>query len=175
MKTFIQALRLAAMAHAGQFRKDGITPYINHPIEVVRILSDSNICNEDILSAAILHDVIEDTRFEYCDLQEDFGSTIANIVYDCTDDKSLPKEERKRLQVIHASKISYEARLVKLADKIANMTDILLDPPIGWSKERRLDYFEWAKEVVDAGLHGDCEELDCMFNTCYDLKKYLLT
>ena len=175
MKTFITALSTAAMAHAEQFRKDGITPYINHPIEVVRILCDSNIYNEDILSAAILHDIIEDTKFEYCDLQEDFGSTIANIVYECTDDKTLPKEERKRLQVVNASKISYEARIVKLADKIANMTDILLDPPIGWSKERRLEYFNWANEVVDAGLHGDCDELDFMFNQCYDLKKYLLT
>lgn len=175
MKTFIEALSTAAMAHAGQFRKDGITPYINHPIEVVRILCDSNIYNEDILSAAILHDIIEDTKFEYCDLQKDFGSTIANIVYECTDDKTLPKEERKRLQVVNASKLSYEARIVKLADKIANMTDILLDPPIGWSKERRLEYFNWANEVVDAGLHGDCDELDFMFNQCYDLKKYLLT
>jgi guanosine-3',5'-bis(diphosphate) 3'-pyrophosphohydrolase len=74
---------------------------------------------------------------------------VAGVVAEVTDDKSLPKARRKRLQVEHAAKASGRAKLVKLADKICNLEDILESPPADWTVERKREYFDWAKEVVD--------------------------
>lgn len=174
MNILLIALRTASIAHKFQLRKDNQTPFINHPIQVAELISDvGGIKNEDILSAAILHDIIEDTPTSYNEVKQIFGAKIADIVKECSDDKSLPKAERKRLQIINVSKKSYEAKIVKLADKIANMTDILVNTPTDWDKERKLAYFEWAKEVVDAGLRGINDDLEALFETTYLQKEWL--
>jgi guanosine-3',5'-bis(diphosphate) 3'-pyrophosphohydrolase len=71
-------------------------------------------------------------------------------VVEMTDDKSLPKAERKRLQIEHAPKMSLRAQTIKLADKISNLRAILSSPPADWDYERKRQYFEWGKRVVDA-------------------------
>lgn len=86
-----------------------------------------------------------------------------------TDDKSLPKAERKRLQVEHAATISRRAKLVKLADKIANLRDIASSPPADWSITRKQEYFDWARSVVD-GLRGVHPELERVFDEAYKLR-----
>mgnify|MGYP000328966582 CR=1 FL=1 len=174
MNKFLKALRTASIAHKFQKRKDGHTPFINHPIQVAELISSvGGIQNEIILSAAILHDIIEDTPTSYEEVKNVFGKIIADIVMECSDDKSLPKEERKRLQTVNVSKKSYAAKIVKLADKIANMNDIIINPPNDWDKERKLEYFYWAKEVVDAGLRGINPSLEAMFNDVYFQKEWI--
>ena len=100
--------------------------------------------------AAVLHDTVEDTMTTEQELVRHFGKEVADIVIEVTDDKALPKAERKRLQVAHAPHISRRARLVKLADKICNLRDITMSPPADWSVERKREYFDWGKAVVEA-------------------------
>ena len=138
--------------HRTQRRKDeDASPYINHPIALMSVLCvEAHVCHPIILSAAALHDTIEDTETTGAELEREFGSAIASIVSEMTDDKSLPRAARKRLQIEHAPHMSWEGALVKLADKICNLRDVAAYPPAGWSLERQREYFEWAKAVVDA-------------------------
>ena len=149
---FVKALAFASRKHIDQRRKDAnASRYINHPIALVSILAvEAGIDDVDVLYAALLHDVLEDTTTTAAELVETFGDTIAGIVIEVTDDKSLAKEERKQLQIEHAPRLSPAAQLVKVADKIANLRDIANNPPADWPLARRLEYFDWAKAVVDA-------------------------
>jgi guanosine-3',5'-bis(diphosphate) 3'-pyrophosphohydrolase len=162
------ALQFAAQKHRDQRRKDPeASPYINHPITLANILwNEAGVEEPAVVCAALLHDTVEDTETTHAELVERFGAKIAAIVMEVTDDKSLPKAERKRLQVEHASGLSREAKLVKLADKISNVRDVASAPPTGWPLERRREYFDWAKEVVD-GLRGVDPRLEALFDQAY--------
>jgi guanosine-3',5'-bis(diphosphate) 3'-pyrophosphohydrolase len=152
-----------------QRRKDAdASPYINHPLALAHILSgEGEITEPDVLVAALLHDTIEDTETSAEELEREFGPNVASIVSEVTDDKSLPKAERKRLQISKAASKSREAKLVKLADKISNLRDIAAAPPHDWPVERREAYFHWAKEVVD-GLRGVNPVLEAIFDQAYE-------
>ena len=165
MNHVIRAISFAADKHRNQRRKDiEASPYINHPIALANILAnEAGIEDEKVLVAAILHDTIEDTDTTADELQRTFGPEVAAIVLEVTDDKSLPKAERKRLQIVHAGEISQRAKLVKLADKICNLRDIAHSPPAGWPLERQRAYFDWARAVVD-GLRGVHPELERLFD-----------
>jgi guanosine-3',5'-bis(diphosphate) 3'-pyrophosphohydrolase len=156
----IRAVEFAARKHRMQRRKDSdASPYINHPIALMHVLCiDGGINDPLILAAAALHDTIEDTETTEEELRTTFGEEITQIVVEMTDDKSLPKGERKRLQIEHAHRMSTEGALIKLADKICNLGDVAATPPLGWSLERQVEYFDWAKAVVD-GLPRVSEEL----------------
>src|SRR5262245_31071862 len=147
----IRAVEFAAQKHRMQRRKDSdASPYINHPIALMHVLCiDGGITEPAILAAAALHDTIEDTETTEKEFRTIFGDEIASLVLEMTDDKSLPKTERKRQQIEHAQHMSREAALVKLADKICNLRDVTANPPANWSLARRIDYFDWAKAVVD--------------------------
>jgi len=162
---FIQAVAFAAEKHKNQRRKNAdASPYINHPIELADLLAnDGGIVNTDVLCAAVLHDTIEDTDTTAEELREIFGPRITGIVMEVTDDKSLPRDVRKQLQVEHAPGSSHEAKLVKLADKICNLRDMIDKPPAGWSVQRRLDYFEWAARVI-SGIRGTNSKLEKIFD-----------
>ena len=151
----LKALSFAADKHRFQRRKDTEeTPYINHPIRVaLTLIETGGETNIDLLMAAVLHDTIEDTHTTPAELGELFGTTVLNIVLEVTDDKNLSKEERKKLQVLHASHKSLLAKKLKLADKICNVYDILHHPPGNWSTERKLNYLTWAENVL-TGLKG---------------------
>lgn len=168
MKQLIAAIAFAAEKHRNQRRKDEeSSPYINHPIALANLLAnEAGIDDLRVLLAAVLHDTIEDTETTVQELVRNFGQEVADIVLEVTDDKSLPKAERKRLQVDHAAGISRRAKLVKLADKICNLRDIGSSPPAGWSVERKRDYFDWAKAVVD-GLRGAHPGLEHLFDAAY--------
>ena len=119
-----KAIRLAATQHDGQHRKDGITPFIIHPIEVAVIVSEYTN-DEDIISSALLHDVLEDTQgCSYIKLVEDFGSKVTDIVQSLTDeplpDLSWNEKHTKYLEDLKNS--SDEAVLVCLADKYSNVS-----------------------------------------------------
>ncbi|TPX36526.1 hypothetical protein SmJEL517_g01379 [Synchytrium microbalum] len=152
--TILKAVNFAAIKHRDQRRKDlEKTPYINHPIGVANILYlEGSVTDVVILQAAILHDTVEDTETTFEELEAEFGPEVCSVVKECTDDKSLPKEERKRLQVVNAPHKSLRAKQVKMADKIYNLRDLERCTPEGWSAERVSEYFKWAKKVTD-GLY----------------------
>jgi guanosine-3',5'-bis(diphosphate) 3'-pyrophosphohydrolase len=166
---FVRALGFASRKHSQQRRKDAdASPYINHPIALVSILAlEAGINDRDTLCAALLHDTIEDTDTSVEELVETFGAEVAALVQEVTDDKRLPKEERKQLQIEHAIHLSSKARLVKLADKIANLRDMADSPPAGWSLARRQEYFDWAKQVVER-IADPPAELLALFKASYD-------
>src|SRR5262252_1628928 len=94
----LAALRFAAERHRTQTRKDGETPYVNHLIDVAELLARvGGVRERDVLVAAILHDTVEDTGTKPDELAAEFGARVAGIVVEVSDDKSLPKQERKRL------------------------------------------------------------------------------
>ena len=148
----LEALAFAAERHRDQRRKDvDASPYINHPIAVAHLLaSEAGIDDIVVLQAAVLHDTLEDTATTFAELVERFGPRVAGVVLEVTDDPALPRAQRKAQQVQRAATRSPEAALVKLADKTANLRDIASTPPPEWSAERRREYFDWAKQVVDA-------------------------
>lgn len=164
----LDAAAFAADKHRNQRRKDkGASPYINHPIGLAALLAnEGGISDARVLAAALLHDTVEDTETTAAELEERFGTAIKDIVLEVTDDKRLPKAERKQLQVQHAPHITLEAKLVKLADKISNLRDILASPPADWPAARKREYFEWANDVVN-GLRGTNPALEAIFDELY--------
>jgi len=146
-----EALAFAAHKHRAQRRKDvEASPYINHPIALARTLAvEGGIGDTKTLIAAVLHDTVEDTDTTFEEIRAMFGAKVADVVREVTDDKTLEKADRKRLQIEHAPHMSKRAALVKLADKTSNLRDVATSPPRGWSLERKREYFDWAKAVVD--------------------------
>jgi GTP diphosphokinase / guanosine-3',5'-bis(diphosphate) 3'-diphosphatase len=165
LSKLLQAASFAAKKHRYQKRKgDDAEPYVNHPLEVANLLATVGKVNDfDILIAAVLHDTVEDTETTAEELTGLFGETVCGYVMEVTDDKSLPKEERKLKQIEHAPHISGGAKQVKLADKISNITDVMNNPPAGWSKQRRIEYINWGEKVV-AGLRGVNSDLEKYFD-----------
>jgi guanosine-3',5'-bis(diphosphate) 3'-pyrophosphohydrolase len=161
----LKTIAFAAEKHKNQRRKDvEASPYINHPIALAHLLAESGgIANSDVLCAALLHDTVEDTQTSQAELIEHFGVKIASIVMEVTDDKTLSKDERKQKQIDSAPHISIEAKLVKLADKICNLRDIIAAPPKGWSLERRQEYVQWCQKVV-RGMKGTNHNLEKIFD-----------
>ncbi|WP_027817672.1 HD domain-containing protein [Paraburkholderia bannensis] len=168
MNSLIQAAAFAAEKHRNQRRKDAhASPYINHPIALANVLAnEGDVDDEAVLIAALLHDTIEDTQTTAAEIETQFGREVAQIVQEVTDDKRLLKAERKRLQIEHAAHISPQAKLVKLADKIANLRDIANSPPADWSLERKREYFTWSKAVVDQ-LRGVHPQLEAIFDQAW--------
>jgi (p)ppGpp synthase/HD superfamily hydrolase len=149
----MKAADRAAHWHVGQRRKGAAQePYINHLIEVARLVAEATGGKDpNLVVAALLHDAVEDQPVSRATVAEEFGEDVASLVLEVTDDKSLPKQERKRRQVEHAPALSPRAALLKLADKTSNLTALAVSPPADWKRARRLDYVQWGRDVV-AGL-----------------------
>jgi GTP diphosphokinase / guanosine-3',5'-bis(diphosphate) 3'-diphosphatase len=176
LELLLKALAFAARKHRDQRRKDPEeSPYINHPIALADVLvNEGGVSDVEVLCAALLHDTVEDTATTHEELAHAFGARVARIVAEVTDDKALSKAERKRLQIEHAVRLSPEAKLVKLADKICNLRDVAERPPASWDLARRREYFDWAKRVVD-GLRGatsaEMRRLEAAFDAAYGMRK----
>jgi guanosine-3',5'-bis(diphosphate) 3'-pyrophosphohydrolase len=168
MDQFLEVLAFSAHKHRAQRRKDRhASAYINHPIALAKVLhNEGGISDPATLCAAMLHDTIEDTETTRSELARAFGAEIAGVVMEVTDNKRLRKHTRKRLQIEHAPHLSRRAKLVKLADKICNLRDLRDHPPVGWSRARKRQYFDWAKQVVD-GLRGVHPGLERAFDREY--------
>ena len=149
MNLVLKATQFAALKHRNQQRKDGKTPYIIHPISVAMILAEiGGIDDPEILSAALLHDTIEDTNTSAKELDKEFGSTVRKIVEEVTDNKKLTFSKRKQLQIEKAPFLSKDATLVKIADKISNVSDVIKSPPPDWDQSRCDNYIDWAEAVI---------------------------
>ncbi len=171
----LEAIRFSAEKHRNQRRKDSErSPYINHPIEVVQLLWEvGGVRDVDVLLAAILHDTIEDTDTRPEEISDRFGEDVLSFVLEVTDDKSLPKGERKRLQIVNAPHKSYGAKLIKLADKSCNVRNLITMPPKDWSLERRQEYLLWGEKVI-AGLRGTNAALEDYYDHELSSGKLLL-
>ena len=152
VQRILAAAKFAAEKHAAQKRKGAAAePYVNHLIEVAQLIaSSSEQLDANLVMAGFLHDTIEDTGTTAEELEQAFGSDIAALVVELTDDKSLPKEVRKELQVEEAPHKSVRAQVIKLADKISNLRSLLTSPPSNWNMQRKREYFAWAQRVVNA-------------------------
>lgn len=166
----LKALTFSAEKHRHQRQDDAAaSPYINHPIALVSLLSEHGVTDSETLCAGLLHDTLEDTDTTYAELKESFGRKISDIVQEVSDDKLLPFAERRRLQVAKAQVASKEAKLVKLADKTCNLRDIVNAPPVDWGINRQRDYFDWAKEVADS-IGNVNKGLEKAFEAAFELK-----
>jgi GTP diphosphokinase / guanosine-3',5'-bis(diphosphate) 3'-diphosphatase len=166
----LQAAQFAAFKHREQRRKGvGGSPYINHPLAVAGVLAlEGGVDDPDVLAAAILHDTIEDTNTTRAELERHFGPVVASIVAEVTDEQGQSRRLRKELQVARARRLSDQAKLVKLADKLSNLRDIVGRPP-DWDLKRKQEYFDWAKRVVD-GLRGVHPGLEAEFDRVHALR-----
>jgi guanosine-3',5'-bis(diphosphate) 3'-pyrophosphohydrolase len=165
MSSILAAIHFSADKHRNQRRKDAeSTPYINHPIEVAGLLwRIGNVRDISVIIAALLHDLIEDTKTTPDEIASRLGERVLSMVLEVTDDKRLPKSERKRLQIEHAPHLSDEAKQIKLGDKICNVRDIADSPPKDWDAQRRRDYLDWAEKVVE-GIRGCNPPLEAFYD-----------
>lgn len=161
----LKALRFSAEKHNDQRRRDSkSSPYINHPIQVAETLWRVGAVRDGaVLTASILHDTIEDTDATPDEIKREFGEEVLGLVLEVTDDKSLPKEVRKQLQIENSAKKTHKAKLIKLADKICNVYDMIHFPPSSWSLKRKQEYLLWSEKVIH-GVRGSNKELEA----CYD-------
>jgi guanosine-3',5'-bis(diphosphate) 3'-pyrophosphohydrolase len=161
----LRAFAFAAEKHRNHRRKDvNASPYINHLISAARILAEEGqVTDMDLIVAAILHDTIEDTETTYAELEAQFGTLVAEIVREVTDDTTLRKAARKQLQEQRAPNASSRAKQLMIADKISNILDIIHHPPSGWSLERRQEYIVWAGRVV-----AGCRDVNWRLDHAYD-------
>ncbi|MBF0368191.1 MAG: bifunctional (p)ppGpp synthetase/guanosine-3',5'-bis(diphosphate) 3'-pyrophosphohydrolase [Magnetococcales bacterium] len=161
LSLLLTGIRLASFWHRDQRRRDPFgTPYINHPLGVLDILhNEGGVTDTVTLLGGLLHDTIEDTDATAEELRDHFGEEVRDLVLEVSDDKSLPKLRRKQLQIETAFHKPLPAKLIKLADMIHNLRDLVAAPPQSWSLERRQGYVVWAQAVAVglAGAHGGLE------------------
>ncbi|XP_063978302.1 guanosine-3',5'-bis(diphosphate) 3'-pyrophosphohydrolase MESH1 [Diachasmimorpha longicaudata] len=168
LSLIIKCADFAAKKHKTQKRmnREG-TPYINHPLGVAKILTEEGDVHDPVvIISAILHDTVEDTETTFEEIEQEFGAEVKLVVSEVTDDKTLPKMERKQLQIDHSPHISHEAKLVKLADKIYNLRDLQAEVPIGWTAERAHEYFKWAEQVIN-GCRGTNARLEAILDEIF--------
>ncbi len=165
VQQFLRAAAFAARKHQHQRRKDEeASPYINHPLTVAALLAEAGGVTDPLtLMAAVLHDTLEDTETTPEELAATFGPAVRDLVQEVTDDKRLQKPERKRRQAMSASHLSGRAKLIRIADKIANAHDVIHHPPANWDLKRRREYLMWTAEVV-AGCRGINPQLEAAYD-----------
>ncbi|MEW6562277.1 MAG: HD domain-containing protein [Pseudomonadota bacterium] len=163
-----EALDYAAVKHVHQRRKGELAePYLNHVTEVARLIATATEGKDpNLVIAALLHDTMEDQGVGYDELCLRFGEDVANLVQEVTDDMSIPKPERKLLQQFNASLKSPRAKMLRIADKTSNLHSLLNSPPKHWDMERKREYFEWSRRVVE-GCRGVNAALETVFDAAY--------
>lgn len=175
LSTLLQAVVFAADKHRDQRRKgEEASPYINHPVEVAALIAGVGETDIDTLVAAVLHDVIEDTDTKPEEVEAAFGPEVLAIVLEVTEeknkepeDKEKERQERRDRQLAGAPSLSRPAKLIRIADKTANVRDILMRPPKGWSEERKAATTEWCRLIVDA-CRDASPELAAQFDNLLD-------
>lgn len=166
--TVLHAAFFASEKHRDQRRKNAArTPYINHPLEVAHLMALAGVTDVDVLCAGLLHDTVEDTCTTFDEIATEFGTRVAELVREVTDDKSLPKVERKKLQIEHAAHVSEGAKLIKLADKLSNLSSLLTSTPPSWSPAVVRGYAIWGLTVFQR-LRGTNLSLEAQLNSVFE-------
>jgi guanosine-3',5'-bis(diphosphate) 3'-pyrophosphohydrolase len=170
-----EAAELAARRHNGMARKGrGNEPYINHLAEVANLLAAATDgADAELVAAGWLHDAIEDTETTREELAQKFSARVTTLVVEVTDEMTLPKSERRRLQVVDAPKKSAGAKLIKIADKISNIRARILPEPTSEERGDLADYTAWAEQVV-RGCRGGNAWLDRTFDETVKLARSTL-
>jgi (p)ppGpp synthase/HD superfamily hydrolase len=165
LQRVLHAAEIAARWHVGQRRKgDAQEPYINHLLEVARLVGEATGGGDpELVVAALLHDAVEDCEISPETIAAEFGAQVCSLVMAVTDDKLLPKATRKQLQIDHASHAAPRVKLLKLADKTSNLRAMATSPPANWPVARRLEYVTWARDVA-AGMRGTHAGLEAAFD-----------
>ena len=163
--TVMRAADAAARWHVKQRRKGAAQePYVTHLLEVARLVAEATAgADVNLIAAALLHDAIEDQAITREEIASQFNDDVASLVVEVTDDKALPKAERKRLQIEHAPDLTPRAKILKFADKISNLRSLATSPPADWPMQRGIDYVTWTTEVVQ-GLRGASDLLEQEFD-----------
>jgi (p)ppGpp synthase/HD superfamily hydrolase len=169
LSAVLAAADQAAAWHRDHRRKGASQePYINHLLEVARLVAEATGGRDpDLVIAALLHDAIEDCGVTEAEIATRFGPDVAALVAAVTDDKALPKAERKRRQIQAAPAAPPRVALLKLADKVSNLRSMRTSPPANWPLERQREYIDWARAVV-AGLRGTPKELRAAFDAAVE-------
>jgi hypothetical protein len=173
LRRLTKALLFSAEAHRNQRRKGAAQePYLNHLIEVLDlVVQATGDTDMDMVIAALLHDVVEDTATTYEDVATSFGERVAEIVRENSDDMSLPKAERRRARIAAMALKSREARIIKMADVISNLRAIAVSPPAGWTAERKLGYLDGCRQLV-AAARGTEASIERIFDeTAADVER----
>ncbi|MDB9801209.1 HD domain-containing protein [Flavobacteriaceae bacterium] len=174
VKILLHAIDYAAEMHRNQRRKNVQKyPYINHPLRVAYRLSECGVSDINVLVGAILHDAVEDTDATLEDVKKLFGQSVCDLVEEVSDDKSLPKAERKRLQIEHIKNASDGAKLIKLSDKFHNLSSFMDGCPIGWSAIDVQGYFVWSMQVVK-GCKGVNKQLEAKLTNLFETGKFFI-
>jgi (p)ppGpp synthase/HD superfamily hydrolase len=149
----LEALDFAARHH----RENGADHFVNHLIDVATLLARSGVDDAEVLAAAVLHDVVEDTDATLDEVEHRFGTRVSALVASCFDDRSLPQAERQRIQLEGLRRASREAKAITLADHCSNALSL----PADWTPEKRRQYLAWSEAVVAAcaGTNPQLEEL----------------
>lgn len=171
----VYAARFAAEKHSGQVRQNSKTePYVNHALEVTSLIANvGKIADIEILIAGLLHDTLEDTNTTENELIKHFGAIVCGYVLEVTDHQSLPKDRQKELQIERSPYLSHGAKIVKLADKISNIRDVIESPAADWEMAHRREYVEWSVKVI-AGLRGENEFLETHFDELVSTARSML-
>jgi guanosine-3',5'-bis(diphosphate) 3'-pyrophosphohydrolase len=142
----LEALDFAAERHSAQRRKGpDAAPYVNHLIEVAMLVACvGQVDDVEVLIAAVLHDVLEDTPTTSAEVDQRFGSRVRGLVDALSEDKSLPRRQRRELMLAQLPSTDACVRIIKLADLSSNIKLL----PETWSDERKLEYLEWSEHAA---------------------------
>ena len=164
-----RALVFASRAHTNQRRKGAAQePYINHLIEVMDLVGrTTDAADVELMIAALMHDVLEDTPVTPAELTDAFGARVTAIVQECSDDMTLPKPERRAHRIASMPGKSPEARMVKTADVISNIRAMVISAPAGWTAEWKLHYLDGCRQLITAG-RGVNPALEAVFDQTHD-------
>ena len=144
-RRYAEAVLYSIHKHATQTRRDG-SPYIAHPLRVAESLrSIGGIEDMDVILAAVMHDLIEDTDCEWANIASRFGERVANLVAILSGDMRLPKLERRQGVLDQIRTAPDEAKAVRLADRLDNLTDMK-----GFSESRRQEYIRDSWKTLEA-------------------------
>lgn len=146
LSRLLQALDFAAERHSAQRRKGpDAAPYVNHLIEVAMLVANvAAVEDVEVLIAAVLHDVLEDTPTAADEISQRFGDRVAELVQALSEDKSLPRQRRRELTLQELPARGVEIKIIKLADLSSNIKLL----PDNWSAERKLEYLEWTERAA---------------------------
>lgn len=154
-----KAVAFATRSHEGAFRKGTKVPYIVHPLETAVIVA-LMVTDEELICAALLHDVVEDAGVTEEELKAEFGHRVAELVMEETEDKSKSWKERKSMTLDHLEHASRESKILVLADKLSNLRttarDLLLVGDDLWQRfnEKNKSEHAWYYKGIGKRLTG---------------------